>query len=312
MGDVVLASPLIRCLRNKFPSAVIDFAVKKQYSDIVSADPRISGVVPFDCGIYAMWKKIRAAGYDYIIDIHGNTASWLVTQFSGAKVLKYKNHLLKRLMLVEFGLNFYDGLEPVPLRYIKAAAQLGIAPDGQSTDFYSVAWPEPPASGAAGRNVGICPVAVWNTKRWPAERYAELGAKLVDKFGVGVLVFGGRGDRKYCDSIAAQIGVAAKAVCAGSVQETAAGISSCKVVVTNDTGVLHISEAVKVPVVAIFGPTAGEFGFYPQLPASTTVCKELSCRPCSTKGASQCPVGDFVCMKDISVEEVFSHCASYL
>ena len=121
-----------------------------------------------------------------------------------------------------------------------------------------------------------------------------------------VLVFGGKNDFQYCEDIKNEIGQKARNLCGLSLQETAAAVKKCKFLLTNDTGIMHIAEAVGVPVVAVFGPTAEEFGFYPQSDKSKVISKKYLCKPCTTKGSDKCPVGDFRCMKEISVEEVFS------
>jgi heptosyltransferase-2 len=78
-----------------------------------------------------------------------------------------------------------------------------------------------------------------------------------------------------------------------------------KAVVTNDTGMLHISEALKVPVVGIYGPTSYHFGYFPILTNSVVVEIDLACRPCTKMGANSCPKKHWKCMKDITVSMVF-------
>lgn len=86
--------------------------------------------------------------------------------------------------------------------------------------------------------------------------------------------------------------------------ETAGLLKRCKVLITNDTGIMHISAAVKTPVVAIFGPTVKEFGYYPYRVPNRVISKELPCKPCTTKGTSKCKI-NLRCMDLISIDEVF-------
>ncbi|MFH0948771.1 MAG: glycosyltransferase family 9 protein [Elusimicrobiota bacterium] len=301
IGDIVLATPLVRCLRKKFPSAQIDFLVKKKYSEILSANPYISNLIFFENSIFELARRIKKERYDLILDIHSNFRTFLLTLFSGAKILRYKNYLIERFFLVEFGLNFYKEKVPVFQRYLKTVESLGVLYDDKGLDFFI----DPALGGSKNQYVGICPVAVWKTKRWPKENFVNLAKKILEKNNCKILIFGGEKDFDYCEDIKKQVGDRAKNLCGSSLQETAVALRECKCLLTNDTGIMHIAEALSVPTVAIFGPTAEEFGFYPQTEQSKIISKKFLCKPCSTKGSNKCPVGDSRCMNDISVEEVY-------
>ncbi|MDO8734760.1 MAG: lipopolysaccharide heptosyltransferase II [Elusimicrobiota bacterium] len=315
IGDIVLATPLVRCLRTAVPSAQIDFLVKKKYSEILSANPYISNLIFFENNIVEPAQRIKKEKYDFILDIHNNFRTFLLTLFSGAKILRYKNYMFRRFFLAEFGLNFYKEREKIPVfqRYLKTAESFGIFDDDKGLDFFIDKNVENKVEQILkNQYIGICPVAVWKTKRWPKENFIEVAKRILEKNNYEVLVFGGKNDFDYCENIKIQIGPKAKNLCGLSLQETAVAIRKCKHLLTNDTGLMHIAEALKVPVVAFFGPTVEEFGFYPQSEKSKFFSKDIFCRPCSTKGSKKCPVGDFRCMTEISVEEVFSHCAACL
>ncbi len=312
IGDIVLATPLIRCLRNKYPSAQIDFLVKKKYSEILSANPYISNLLLFENNIFESAKKIKKEKYDFILDIHNNFRTFLLTLFSGAKIIRYNNYLFKRFLLTEFGLNFYKEKVPVFLRYLKTAEPLGILNDNKGLDFFIDKEIDGQSAYLSKNCIGICPVAVWKTKRWPKENFVDLAKRILEKQDCEILIFGGKNDFDYCENIKSRISPKAKNLCGLSLKETAVAIRKCKYLLTNDTGLMHIAEALKVPVVAFFGPTDKEFGFYPQSEKSKIISKNYFCKPCSTKGSGKCPVGDFRCMKDITVGEVFLHCAACL
>lgn len=313
IGDIVLATPMVRCLRTAVPSAQIDFLVKKKYSEILSANPYISNLIFFENNIFAHAARIKKEKYDFILDIHNNFRTFLLTLLSGAKILRYKNYMFRRFFLTEFGLNFYKEKVPVFQRYLKTAEPLGILYDNKGLDFFIDKNAENKFEQILkNQYIGICPVAVWKTKRWPKQNFVDLAKKILEKQDCEILIFGGKNDFDYCENIKIQIGPKAKNLCGLSLKETAVAIIKCKYLLTNDTGLMHIAEALKVPVVAFFGPTVEEFGFYPQSEKSKFFSKDIFCRPCSTKGSKKCPVGDFLCMTEISVEEVFSHCAACL
>ncbi|MFH1541216.1 MAG: glycosyltransferase family 9 protein [Elusimicrobiota bacterium] len=322
IGDIVLATPLIRCLRTAVLSAQIDFLIKKEYSEILTNNQYISNLKFFENNIFETAKKIKKEKYDFILDIHNNFRTFLFTIFSGTKILRYKNYLLQRFFLVEFGINLYKKKIPVFQRYLKTAELLGVSYDNKGLDFFIdekiKIKSESVFGGYKNQYVGICPVAVWETKRWQKENFVEIAKRILEKRDCEVLIFGGKNNFQYCEDIKIQIGLKAKNLCGLSLQETANVLKKCKYLITNDTGLMHIADALKVRTISIFGPTVEEFGFYPQvaelsqttkLPQTATskiISKRFSCKPCSTKGSNKCPVGDFRCIKNISVEEVYS------
>lgn len=327
IGDIVLSTPLVRCLRAAVPSAQIDFLVKKKYCEILVGNPYISNLILFENDIFKLAKRIRKEKYDFILDIHNNFRTFLLILFSGAKILRYKNYMFRRFFLSEFGLNFYKEIVPVFQRYLKTAEFLGVSYDNKGLDFFiDPALSEKPLAKKGGDGnaedrfeqtrinqcIGICPVAVWKTKRWLKQNFVDLAKRILEKQDCNILIFGGRNDFDYCENIKILVGPKAKNLCGLSLKETAVALKKCKYLLTNDTGLMHIAEALKVPVVAFFGPTVEEFGFYPQLKKSKVFFKNILCRPCSTKGSGKCPVGDFRCMTGISVEEVFLTCAACL
>ncbi|MBI5573050.1 MAG: lipopolysaccharide heptosyltransferase II [Elusimicrobia bacterium] len=313
IGDIVLATPLLRCLRKKYPSAQIDFIIKKKYSEILSANPYISNLILFDGDLLKFAKKIRNEKYDFILDIHNNSRSFLLTLFSGAKILKYKNYMFKKFLLTEFGLNFYKEKVPVFQRYLKTAESLGVSYDNKGLDFVIDKNAENKFEQIRrDQCIGICPVAVWKTKRWHKEKFIELAKKIIERYNYNILIFGGKDDFEYCEDIKKQIGNKSENLSGLSLQESAVALKKCKYLLTNDTGLMHIAEALKIPTISIFGSTAEEFGFYPQSEKSKIISKNYFCKPCSTKGSGKCPVGDFRCMTGISVEEVFTFCAACL
>jgi len=312
IGDIVLATSLIRCLKKKNPAAQIDFVVKEQYAGVLSGNPNISNLILYKDNIFNLVKKVRSGKYDYIIDIHGNFRSFIVALFSPGKVLRFRRYLFERFMLAEFGLNFYRVNDFVADRYIGTVKPLGVEDDGLGPEFFITGGVHNAVGVPAGNFAGICPVSVWKTKRWLRENFIELAKRIIAQSCCGILIFGGPGEREYCEGIKNAVGKGAFNLCGLSIQETAFFLKMCRFLVTNDTGVMHVADALKIPVVALFGPTVKEFGFYPHGAASKVISKDFPCKPCSTKGSSECPAGDFRCMRDISVQEVFSYCASYL
>jgi ADP-heptose:LPS heptosyltransferase len=159
---------------------------------------------------------------------------------------------------------------------------------------------------ATGDMIAVAPGSRWDTKRWSRERFLELARALVDTHGFHVVLVGDESDAGVARPIADELDRACTNVTGRrSVVETAAWIERCRAFVGNDSGLTHLAEALGVPVVAVFGPTVREFGYFPALEASRTVERALDCRPCSRNGARPCPRDRQVCL-DIDVAAVES------
>jgi ADP-heptose:LPS heptosyltransferase len=152
------------------------------------------------------------------------------------------------------------------------------------------------------RYVAIAPGSRWPSKRWPGFR--ALGGQLA-RDGWRVLLVGDAHDRAAAAPIAAALGErCVDATGRAPLMETAARIARCRAFIGNDSGLMHLAEAVGVPVVGLFGPTVREFGYYPSLPQSRTVERRLSCRPCSRNGSTPCVRGNGECLAAIPPDAV--------
>jgi heptosyltransferase-2 len=163
-------------------------------------------------------------------------------------------------------------------------------------------------SGIKGQDrvVGIAPGSIWATKRWLPERFAEVSDRLIKEAGVKVIFLGSKDDEKLCIEIA-NLMEEKPIILAGrtSILQSAAIISQCKVILSNDSAPVHMASAMKKPVVAIFGSTIPEFGFAPYGEGHIIIEKKMECRPCGIHGKNKCPKKHFKCMTEITTQEVF-------
>ncbi len=333
VGDIVLSSLLVRALRSRFPTSQIDFVVKEEFADLVRYNPYISTVIAFPRnGTFTDLRHLRSrivrSSYDVIFDIHDSLRSRYLCA-GAAHVRRLNKRKLARFLLVKFKINVYDhlgGAPSVALRYLETAQSLGLEDDGKGLDFFFA--PEDTAkveqviaeqSDAVDRFIGLCPSAKHNNKMWLKERFAEVAVELGTTYACPVILFGAENERKRCEEIAELMVRRAPEVrvvnLAGrlSLSETAAAMERCLMVVTNDSGLMHIAAARKRPVVAIFGPTVKEFGFFPFGTRSIVVEHDgLACRPCTAIGLPQCPKGHFACMNEIASHHVRDAVAALL
>jgi heptosyltransferase-2 len=332
IGDIILASPLIRLLTKRFPQGQIDFLVKREYADLVRFHPHLRNVIELDARrgfaeLRALKRRLREERYDTVIDIQGNLRSSFLRTGLSAAVLRVDKRRLARFLLVNFKWNVYKTSPPVPVRYLETVRSARIVDDGDGLELFI---PEETRTRVqkhlsdAGVDsqrgvVGICPGAKHATKRWFPERFAQLAIALLSEDVHKILILGGEDDRSLCASIEQEVvrsngrrDCVVNLAGAFSLLETASAMDACDTVVANDSGLLHLAAARKRDVVAIFGPTVQEFGFYPYGTENRVIeRRNLYCRPCSHIGGKTCPEGHFRCMKEISVDEVLSAVRSF-
>ncbi|RKY81240.1 ADP-heptose--LPS heptosyltransferase, partial [candidate division KSB1 bacterium] len=161
--------------------------------------------------------------------------------------------------------------------------------------------------------LAVAPGSVWFTKRWPIEYFADTVQKLCKNFNIKTILIGGEKDRRLGDYIVSvSDGEAVNAMGKLSLLESAEVIRRCRVTLTNDSAPLHLSVAVGTPVVALFGPTTPDFGFYPWGSGHTVLYKNVDCSPCGIHGSRKCPKKHFKCMRTIMPEQVVEAVRKYL
>jgi len=327
VGDIVLSSLFLRAFRTRFPECVMDYVVKKEYADLIRHNPNVTHVLEFPAGgtfvdLHRLRKLITAQRYDLVVDLHDSLRSRYLC-FGATRVLRINKRKLARTLLVKFKWNVYKragGAPSVAERYVEAVETLGVSNDGKGLDVFLTPEDTRLAQAALHREgitpgiplIGIAPSARHWNKTWLMDRFAKVGAALAHEHDAGVALFGsGDEEAARCAEIAAELRVHATgrpiANLAGKLTllQTAAVMDSCAVVITNDSGLMHLAAARKRKVVAIFGPTVRELGFFPYGTQSIVVeTSGLDCRPCTHIGLPSCPRGHFKCMRDISVQDV--------
>jgi len=326
IGDIVLASPLLRVLRaSAGPKARVDFVVKKEFADLVKFSHHLSVVHELDDSrgfpaLQELKETLRAERYDLVVDLHDNLRTMYLRNFCDTKeVVIVDKRLYARWQLVHRKRNVYGAIVPVADRYIETVKEFGITNDGKGLELFI---PDEIQFGVSGKMaklrlnefekvIGVCPGAKHFTKRWQKEKFADLCARIAKEYHAKILVFGGVQDSDDCGAIASRINhnafENASTDFSGelSLLEVAAAMDFCDTIVTNDTGLMHIACARQRKVVAVFGSTVKEFGFAPYGTESVVIeNNSLDCRPCSHIGRRECPKGHFKCMNDIGVDEV--------
>jgi heptosyltransferase-2 len=326
LGDVLLATPVIRALSARFPESRIDFLTKEAYIPLLKGNPGLNGVIGFSPekeirGLIETVRRIRAGRYGVVVDLQNNFRSRLFTRFSGARIRKtYRSGRLRRFALVHFRMDRYRESVPVPLKYLATVRSFGAEDDGKGLDLFlddsvreSVQTRLERAGVASGASiVALAPGAGRPTKRWPAKRFAEVGRHFGGR-GFRIAILGGPNDGEACAAVLEGIGPTSFSFCGSmTLPETAALLERSALLVTNDTGVMHMASALKIPTLAVFGPTTRHFGFFPFRSPAKVLERDLPCRPCSFHGTDRCPETHFKCMQTISSGDTVSAAERFL
>jgi lipopolysaccharide heptosyltransferase II len=315
IGDILLTTPLLRAIRHRHPESRITVLTKDAFAPLLTHNPHIDEVMALKPGgsLRTLAAELRARGFTHRLDLHGSLRSLALRVLVPGGWRTYPKHRIARALLIGTKHNFYRDHRPVPERYFSAAKELDVVPDGGTPDLFLdpdaerevAAWLTDSALPPERPLAAIAPGAAHATKRWPVQNWRDLAARLKAD-GFNVVVVGGPADRALAGEISQREQPwLANAAGRFGLQATAALLRKAAVVVSGDTGVMHMATAVGTPTVALFGPTVLPFGFGPYSPRSRVVELDLRCRPCTTQGSARCPLGHHRCMTDIPPSVVY-------
>ena len=316
LGDIVLATSVIAPLKKKFPEAELSFLTKREYIEVLEGNPNLAAVIGLSKEELKLVNFTKLAegfygNYDLIIDLHANLRSFLIRAYSGIETKIYRKAALRRRRMV--GHAFTRGLFPflpevykkeenVRENYFKALEPLGV---NYKEELPEIVMPEI-KNKAAFPLIGLHAGGKQNTKRWPAEKFAEVADYYAGK-AFKVILLGDEKDTYTNSKIMALVKNKQNlADLSGKTtfREMALKIKECSVLVTNDSAPFHIATAVKTPVVVIFCATTPKFGFAVRAKTNRIVNIELPCKPCSLHGGKNCPKGHFRCAGKIDPRDV--------
>lgn len=289
--------PLIKHIKELFPESRIDYITKDEYIQLVSANKDIDAFFTFGKNsIKDLRKIIKSRNYELIIDLHNNIRSIFLRLFQNAKIVRYKKRNLKKFLLVLFKINLFKEIIPVYNKYILAVAKIftEIKTNYVTADLNI-------AQTAESGYILMCPTSKHFTKTYPKEKFRDIAIKNQNQ--TFYLVSGNsQNEREICGFIADGNLNVKNLSGETDFNKLMSLIKNSKFVICNDSGILHLSESIGKKVIAIFGSTVREFGFYPQLKESVIIENQnLDCRPCSRAGLESCPKGHFKCMNELNI-----------
>ena len=321
LGDIVLTTPVIKSLKQKFPQSKIFFLTKSQYQDLLKNDPNIFSLIKFDpveknkgvSGFLKLVKQLRIFNFDLLIDLHANLRSFFIRRLLKTKIkIKYNKRWLARFLLVHFKFfkvkakhtvdSYWEALKKLDMNSFEKNPRIFLDQEGEnfSKDFLIEKKIE-----KDDIVVGIHPGTRWETKRWSEEKFARVCQILNQNSKLKIILLGDQKDQEIVEKISFYIEnqKLLKAVNL-PLNKFMSLIKRCDCFVTGDSGPMHIASALGVPVVAIFGPTHPKLGFSPIGSENIILTANVKCSPCSLHGEKKCHKKSRLCMDLIEPEMV--------
>ncbi len=332
IGDIVLTTPVVRCLKKQVATADIHFLTKRSYSKIVEANPYIDKVHYLEDDLDTTINMLQQEDYDYVIDLHHNLRTLKVKKALKKKSFSFNKLNIEKWMLTALKINKLPAVHIVD-RYLQTVSSFGVKNDGAGLDYFVpeqdvVDESDIPASHHAGY-IGLVIGAAHNTKRYPIHKLQ----KFCDALDHPIIIMGGKEDAANGELLSAINPFKIYNACGKfNLHESADLVRRAKLIISNDTGLMHIAAAFKRPVISLWGNTIPGFGMYPyyggnflhnynrgnntanqqKLPYDIMEVNDLSCRPCSKIGYDKCPKKHFRCMETISEQDLLAQCLARL
>jgi len=327
IGDVLLATPVLRALRERFPDARLTMLVNRGTEEILKEHPDLNDIMVLERGSLAgqlrLLYDLRRRHFDGVIDLTDGDRSSMLTWVSGAPVRigfneerRWRGYLYTTIVTLPAGPLHRVERDLAALRPLGIEAKAGPLILKTSAEDERQAEKLLKEAGAMKEDgqlvkplIVLHPGARYWFKSWPAERFAELADRLAHAHKCQILLGGGPQDVPMVTAICEQM-QSSPLVLAGRVTllQFAAILKRCALFVGNDNGAMHMAAAVGSPVVGLFGPSNPlEWG--PRGDHTKVLYKHVDCRPCFHP---TCFRKEDNCMRQITVEEVFSYCQTMI
>lgn len=306
IGDIVLTTPVVRCLK-KQTGAAVHFLTKSGFSTILAPNPYIDKVISFENDVDEVLPDLKSAQYDLVIDLHRNLRSLRVKLALGCPARSFDKLNLEKWLLVNTGIDLLPALHIVD-RYMDTLRGLDVQYDGAGLDYFippeEEVRPENLSPGlTAGQYIAFVLGATHATKRLPVQKAQEICREI----DLPVVLLGGKSEQATAGAL---VGSNLVNLCGQlTLHQSASVVRQSAKVLTHDTGLMHIAAAFGKQIVSLWGNTIPKFGMYPLYPTgvhlNTSVeVTGLPCRPCSKIGFDTCPKRHFRCMNDLPVGQI--------
>ena len=309
IGDIVLTTPVIRCVHDQLPGVEIHVLTKSPYRSLYAANPYVKRVFDTSGVLEDVLPLLKEDRYDFVIDLHKNWRSLRVRRALRCPSASFPKLDFQKFLYTKLKLGRLPKVHIVD-RYFRAVERLGVHNDGRGLDFFfsegdELHYEDLPETFQDGF-VAVVIGGQHATKILPLDKVVEV----CEALEYPVLLVGGSEDSAKGERIVQKVGKNVENYCGRlTLGQSASLLNLAEVVLTNDTGMMHIAAALRKPIVSVWGNTVPEFGMYPYLPEGMTPAviienKSLKCRPCDKLGYEKCPKGHFNCMNSLDANEI--------
>ncbi len=312
IGDIVLTTPVMRLIKEKYPDCELHFVTKGKMKAVVENNPHIDHLHLLGDSFKELKLKLNGIVFDYVIDLHSNFRSRRLCM--NVRVRQRSNifHLdklnFKKFLYCTFRMQCMPDVH-ITDREVDTLKALVISNDHKGLEYYVTEADEAKAreltSSLRDGYVAFVIGATYYTKRMPANLIADVS----DRLKLPVVLVGGPGDADAAKIIEDK--------CANNtilnlcsklpLNVSASIVKHARLVIAHDTGLMHIAAAFKKDIITIWGNTTPQLGMYACEPGPHSVdheVKGLKCRPCSKLGGHKCPKGHFRCMMDQDISAI--------
>lgn len=304
IGDIVLTSPVIRCIKQQLVDVELHYLTKKAFEPVLAANPFIDKLHFLKDSLSESIAELRTEKFDHVIDLHHNLRTLVIKTRLGIRSSSFNKLNWQKWLLVNLKKNV---LPPVHIvdRYLETVKFLGVKNDGKGLDYfllnnYELTELLPPSH---QHYIALVIGAQHATKRLPVEKLTEL-CRLINR---PIVLLGGNDDTQRGNEIVNGTGRHVYNGCGKfKLDQSAFLVKMSEQVITHDTGLMHIAAAFNKPILSVWGNTVPEFGMYPYQVDQSLIfeVESLPCRPCSKIGYENCPLVHFRCMNNIDLTKI--------
>ncbi len=301
IGDIVLTTPIIRCLKQQLLNCEIHFLTKKSFYGIVENNPHIDKIHTISKSIKEIINPLKDEKFDCIIDLHNNIRTKSLSFKLGVRTTRFPKLNILKWIYVNLKINKLPSIHIVD-RYFEAVKHLNVVNDKLPCDYFIASHDEVDTNEQFGhlpnQYVAFAIGAQFATKRLPENKLREL----CENVSLPIVLLGGKDDVSMGDKLIVSNGRVINLCGKLSLSQSASVVKQARCVVSHDTGLMHIASAFEKPIVSIWGNTTPALGMYPYMPTKPLLFSihevpNLGCRPCSKIGFKTCPKKHFSCMQ---------------
>lgn len=302
IGDVVLTTPVVRCLKQQLPDATIHFITKKAFLPVLVNNPYINRVITIEKSVDEVLEELKSEAYDYVIDLHHNVRTLRLKRALKTRSFAFPKENIRKFLLTKFKYNLMPKVHVVD-RYFEAVKHLGVTSDGLGCDIVLTEKDQVNLADyqlTEKQFLAVAMGAQFATKQLPI----DLLVRCLAPINQPIVLLGGEMDTERAAALMQALPTATIVDLTGklSLLQSTDITAKASVLLTGDTGLMHLASAMNTPIVSVWGNTVPDFGMYPYFPGnqkqfSIHEVPHLSCRPCSKIGYQSCPKKHFKCME---------------